>query len=146
MSWLEAHFSTIVSLLVPCAGCIGAYYRLKYWVRAEAAVRTHLREDLENRIEAVRHETAKNSVQSEKQFARFLEECRLCRKEVVDHLRDPKAHRDHPLEELRFNTLEKAIGDLKKDLTESIKATETRLCTRLERVEIAIRNGNGVKS
>jgi hypothetical protein len=146
MPWLETHLSTILSLLVSGAGFIGAYYRLKYRVRAETAARLHMKEDLEKQIEAMTHEMAKNSVQSEKQFARFLEECRLCRKEVVDHLRDPKAHRDHPLEELRFNTLEKAIGDLKNDLNESIKATETRLCTRLERVEVAIRNGNGAKS
>jgi len=145
MSWLEAHLSTILSFFISGAGLVGAYYRLKYRVRAEATARLHLKEDLEKQIGALMHEAAKNSAQAEKQFARFLEECRLCRKEVVDHLRDPEAHRDHPLEELRFNTLEKAIGDLKNDLTESIKATEIRLCTRLERVEVAIRNGNGVK-
>jgi hypothetical protein len=146
MPWLEMHLSTILSLLVSGAGFMGAYYRLKFRVRAETTARLHMKEDLEKQIEAMTHEMAKNSVQSEKQLARFLEECRLCRKEVVDHLRDPEAHRDHPLEELRFNTLEKAIGDLKNDLNESIKATETRLCTRLERVEVAIRNGNGAKS
>jgi hypothetical protein len=146
MSWLESHLPTILSISVSGAGFLGAYYRLKYRVRAETTARLHLKEDLEKQIEAMTHEMAKNSAQAEKQFARFLEECRLCRKEVVDHLRDPKAHRDHPLEELRFNTLEKAIGDLKNDLNESIKATETRLCTRLERVEVAIRNGTGAKS
>ena len=146
MSWIETHLSTILSLIVSCAGFTGAYYRLKCRVRAETTARLHLKEDLEKQIVALMHEAAKNSSQSEKQFARFLEECRLCRKEVVDHLRDPEAHRDHPLEELRFNTLEKAIGDLKNDLNESIKATEIRLCTRLERVEVTIRNGNGAKS
>ena len=146
MPWLETHISTILSLVISGAGFLGAYYRLKYRVRAETTARLHMKEDLEKQIEAMTHEMAKNSAQSEKQFARFLEECRLCRKEVVDHLRGPKAHRDHPLEELRFNTLEKAIGDLKNDLNESIKTTETRLCTRLERVEVAIRNGNGAKA
>lgn len=142
MSWLEAHLSTIISLLIPSAGFVGAYLRLKYRARAEMAARLHLKEDLEKQIEALTQDAAKRSTQSEKQFSRFLEECKLCSKEVVDHLRDPEAHRDHPLEELRFNTLEKAIGCLKNDLTESIKATETRLCTRLERVELAIQNGS----
>ncbi len=146
MLWIEAHLSTVLSLVVSCAGFIGAYYRLKFRVRAETIARMHMREDFEKRIRVLADDAEKNSARSEQQFSRFLEECRLCRKEVVEHLRDPKAHRDHPLEELRFNTLEKAIGDLKNDLTESIRATETRLCTRLERVEIAIRNGNGAKS
>jgi hypothetical protein len=141
MSWLETHLSAILSLIVSGAGFMGAYYRLKYRVRTETTARLHLKEDLEKQMEALTQDTAKSSAQSEKQFARFIEECRLCRKEVVDHLRDPEVHRDRPLEELRFNTLEKAIGDLKTDLNESIKATETRLCTRMERVEVAIRNG-----
>jgi hypothetical protein len=138
MPWLEANLSTILSLIVSGAGFLGAYYRLKYRVRAEAAARMHMKEDLERRIGSLAQELVKSSAQAEKQFARFLDECRLCRKEVADHLRNPEAHRDHPLEELRFGTLEKAIGDLKNDLNESIKATETRLCTRLERVEMAI--------
>lgn len=146
MSWLESHLSTIVSLAVSAAGFMGAWHRLQYRVRAEAAARQHLKEDLEKRIEALARESAGASVQAEKQFARFLEECKVCRGEVFDHLRNPEAHRDHPLEELRFGTLEKAIADLKNDLNESIRATESRLCTRLERVEIAIRNGNGVKA
>lgn len=146
MQWIEAHVSTIVSLVVSGAGFVGAWYRLKYRVRSETVARLHLKEDLERRIDALEREGAKSSAQFEKQWTRFLEECRLCRKDVVDHLRDPEAHRDHPLEQLRFGTLEKAIGDLKNDLNESIRATETRLCTRLERVEIAIRNGHGAKA
>jgi hypothetical protein len=146
MSWIEMHLSTVLSLFVSCVGFLSAYYRLKYRVQAESVARMHLKADLENQIETLKHDALKSSSEAEKQFSRFLEECRICRKEVVDHLRDPEAHRDHPLEELRFNTLEKAIGDLKNDLNESIKATETRLCTRLERVEAAIRNGNGAKS
>jgi len=142
MSWLEPHLSAILSLVVLSAGCLGAYFRLKYAVRAEVAARMHLKEDTEKRLEALKRETVNQSAQAEKQFARFLDECRLCRKDMLDHLRDPKAHRDLPLEELRFDTLEKAIGGLKDDLTESIRATETRLCARLERVEMAIRNGS----
>jgi hypothetical protein len=92
MSWLESHLSTILSLVISCAGFMGAYYRLKYRVRTEATERLHLKEDLEKRIEAVTQDSAKSSVQSEKQFARFLDECKLCRKEVVDHLRDPESH------------------------------------------------------
>jgi hypothetical protein len=60
--------------------------RLKYRVRAESLARIHRKEDLEKQIEALKQEAAKNSVQSEKQFARFLEKCRLCWKEVVDHV------------------------------------------------------------
>jgi len=36
MSWLEAHLSTILSFFISGAGLVGAYYRLKYRVRAEA--------------------------------------------------------------------------------------------------------------
>jgi len=66
MYWFETYLSTVLSLVVSCAGFMGAYYRLNYRVRAEATVRLRLKEDLERQIEALRQEAAKHSVQAEK--------------------------------------------------------------------------------
>ena len=53
MSWLEPHLSAILSLVVLSAGCLGAYFRLKYAVRAEVAARMHLKEDTEKRLKSI---------------------------------------------------------------------------------------------
>lgn len=67
-------------------------------------------------------------------------------KDVGLHLKDRTIHRDPELESFRYDTLAKAIGDIKGDLTLAISKVETTLGTRMENLEKTMRNGvNGGK-
>ncbi len=130
MSWIGEYFTQLVTLLIACVGIISTYFRLKFSIRSNA-----------RQIESLDTALTKQSAQFEKTYEAFREECKACRQEVKEHLKDPDVHREMQLEEFRFETLEKTLSELKIDLSKGIEATEARVCARLDRVELAIRNG-----
>lgn len=62
-------------------------------------------------------------------------------KEVGSHIKDRAIHRDSELESFRYDTLAKAIVELKADLATSMSKIEGGLCSRIEKLEVVVHNG-----
>lgn len=114
---------------------------IKYWDAAKSA--KEFSSDLGKvygRLREVENKVQKTVADCQSSHASF-------NTEVLGHLKDSKIHRDSELETFRYDTLAKAIGEIKTDLTKSVEKVEAALCTRMDTLEKTVRNGtNGAKS
>lgn len=129
----------IVAALVALVSIIGA---VKYW-NAEKAAKQYSSELSQMRNEL--SEAKKEAKEAAEKSVRTVLECKMshetCQRDMMAHLRDASIHRDVPLEEYRHGVLEKAITDLKNDLSKNIEGTENRLCARLDKMEQSFKTG-----